>query len=638
MNYRGEIDGLRALAVLPVIFFHSGLVGFSGGFVGVDIFFVISGYLITSLIFAEMQEGHFSIFSFYVRRMRRILPALLLVMVITFFFSWLWMVPDQLIDFGKSVVAVCLFVSNFYFWKATDYFGPNAELQPLLHTWSLAVEEQFYIFFPALLLFLFKFAKARIVPILATLAALSFAWAQWGHITLPETRFYMTYTRIWELLLGSLTALNFPHRPRFSPAIEELLVVSGLMFIALSIMLFRQELKYPSAFTLMPTIGAGLIILYGDRSTYTGKLLSSWVVAGLGLLSYSAYLWHQPILALARLRSVEPPSTWILAILGVSSFGLAYLSWRFIEKPFRNRELVGPRAFFTSISVLLVLLLIGSSTISTTAGFEMNYLSRLNSQQQHDYSLVLAAIKSNGTAGMLGNDDCRFWESSVSVNFINRFDRCVEKYGKAYVVIGDSHAMDLYNALFQAANYPFIVGILKESCNPGKHRESRCPYPSIIKFSNDRSSSIEHLILTLSGSHFSADSSGTVLRNDNFDAVVDFIRKLPKGLDVIWLGPQVEPGVDLRDINPLMNKYPQPNPNALTQMINVDKLISDALSKETDIRYMSKIKMVNFDIEKDFLVDGEYSYADTHHWSTFGEALFGARIVKALHGIGFVDL
>jgi peptidoglycan/LPS O-acetylase OafA/YrhL len=235
VQYRKEIDGLRTIAVLPVMLFHAGLAEFSGGFVGVDVFFVISGYLITSMILQELTEGHFSLLSFYERRARRILPALFLVMFVTLVFAWILMVPSQLSDFGNSVIAVCLFFSNLYFRRASDYFAPSGEQLPLLHTWSLAVEEQYYVVIPLLILLLFMYFRKWLVPVLVLLTILSFGLAEWGLFSRPETRFFVAQTRAWELLLGSLIAIHITQRPRFRTIIEEALALIGVAMIAVGV-------------------------------------------------------------------------------------------------------------------------------------------------------------------------------------------------------------------------------------------------------------------------------------------------------------------------------------------------------------------------------------------------------------------
>ncbi len=209
MDYRREIDGLRALAVLPVILFHAGFKIFSGGFVGVDVFFVISGFLITTILLSELEAGNFSLINFYERRARRILPVLFFVMLLCLPFAWIWLIPDDMKSFSQSVVAVSLYASNILFWGTSGYFDSAAELKPLLHTWSLAVEEQYYLFFPVFLMLAWRFGKRWIFNCLVFVFILSLALAQWWSSSMPMAGFFLLPARGWELLIGAFVAFYF---------------------------------------------------------------------------------------------------------------------------------------------------------------------------------------------------------------------------------------------------------------------------------------------------------------------------------------------------------------------------------------------------------------------------------------------
>ena len=302
MEYRREIDGLRALAVLPVILFHAGFKYFSGGFVGVDIFFVISGYLITSIILAEQEAGTFSIIRFYERRARRILPALFLVMLACLPFAWLWLLPHDMQNFSQSLIGVSAFISNILFWLTSGYFETAAELKPLLHTWSLAVEEQYYLFFPVFLVLTWHIGKRWILFFLSIVFLISLLAAQWGSALKPDATFYLLPTRGWELLIGAFIAFYFTKKDRtiLSKNLNEAGGLLGLALIIYAIFKFDNQLPFPSFYALVPTIGAGLIILCATQITFVGKLLGNKLLVGIGLISYSAYLWHQPLLAFSK--------------------------------------------------------------------------------------------------------------------------------------------------------------------------------------------------------------------------------------------------------------------------------------------------------------------------------------------------
>ena len=223
MKYRPEIDGLRALAVVPVIFFHAGVHLFSGGYIGVDVFFVISGYLISTIILAEKDAGAFSIIRFYERRARRILPALFFVMMACLPFAWVWLLPEDMKSFSQSLIAVPAFVSNMLFWKTSGYFDIAAELKPLLHTWSLAVEEQYYLLFPPLLMMTWRYGRQFILTVLLLILVSSLGLAQWASASKPDAAYYLLLTRGWEILIGSLVALHLsrPDAPLANPKVSQ---------------------------------------------------------------------------------------------------------------------------------------------------------------------------------------------------------------------------------------------------------------------------------------------------------------------------------------------------------------------------------------------------------------------------------
>lgn len=334
MKYRREIDGLRAVAVLPVILFHAGLTFWSGGYVGVDVFFVISGYLITTILIDERERGTYSLLGFYERRARRILPALFLVLLVCIPFAWMWVPPYPFEDFARSMAFAALFISNVHFLEHGGYFDLNADLRPLLHTWSLAVEEQYYLLFPLVLFCLRKFRRAKYLIGFTFLALASLAVAEWGWRNYPSQNFYFTPSRLWEMLAGSLCAALLYQR---APWKSEVLAALGLAMILYSAVVFDAAVPFPSLYTLVPVVGTCLIILFGQAETVTARLLSIRPLVGIGLVSYSAYLWHQPVFAFARIRYAAEVPDWAMLALAGLALVLAWVSWRFIEQPFRGK-------------------------------------------------------------------------------------------------------------------------------------------------------------------------------------------------------------------------------------------------------------------------------------------------------------
>lgn len=374
MQYRREIDGLRAVAVLPVILFHAGLSWFSGGYVGVDVFFVISGYLITTIIINDLEMQSFSIGRFYERRARRILPALFFVLLCCIPFAWFWMTPEQLKNFFQGFVAITFFASNILFWKKEGYFSEPAEENPLLHTWSLAVEEQFYIFFPLILLGIWRFGRAPIFYTILALTFISFTFSEWGWRNAPVANWYLLPTRAWELGVGAICALILYKQPLKS---NQLLSVTGLSLIIYSIFFFTESTPFPSIYAIFPVMGTALIILFGSDGTLVSKILRMRIFVGIGLISFSAYLWHQPLFAFARIKNIHAPSVFLFLCLAIASMVLAYLSWAFVEKPFRNPKKVSKRAVFVTAAVASIFFLTSGIVGHSNEGFNYRINDRV---------------------------------------------------------------------------------------------------------------------------------------------------------------------------------------------------------------------------------------------------------------------
>lgn len=443
MKYRREIDGLRAVAVVPVVLFHAGLSLFSGGYVGVDVFFVISGYLITTIIIAERDEGRFSILRFYERRARRILPALFLVMGLCVPLAWMWMPPDAFNDFLRSTAFAALFISNVHFWENVGYFAIDAELRPLLHTWSLAVEEQYYVFFPLLLALLGVFRRAKHIIVIGLLAAGSLALSEWGWRNYPDENFFFTFSRIWELFAGSICAFIVFKRPvpANGPA-----AALGLAMILYSVFIYDGSVPFPSAYALLPVVGTALILLFAQQGTIVARLLSMKLPVAIGLVSYSAYLWHQPLFAFARLRSLHEPALWIMLLMAVLSFGLAVLSWRYVEQPFR----AGPRKLLPGRPALFGASLAGIAAFVAfgLGGMQLGWAdARLAGRMTPFYQQIM-----DSTAGSALSGECLSPTDGdeTATKFCTVFNG--DPGGETLAVFGDSHAQAILPAFEQYSN------------------------------------------------------------------------------------------------------------------------------------------------------------------------------------------
>ena len=377
ITYRPEIDGLRAIAVSAVILYHSKISFFglavNGGFIGVDIFFVISGYLITSIILKELSiKGSFSFKYFYERRIRRILPVLLFVILVSLLFAWLFLLPDNLVEFSKSIIYSIIFISNIFFYlSGQEYDAESGLFVPLLHTWSLSVEEQFYILFPIFLFTIFKFYKKFLIHFLVTSFLISFVLANLYSLIYPSISFYFIHTRMWELLAGSILAyFDIKKNRRNNNSILNLILpFIGILFIFSSILVFNNNIFHPSFYTLVPVIGVCLIIWFSNKNEFITKILSSKLFVSVGLISYSLYLWHYPIFAFSRITYFFQDNFIMELLSGPLIIILSIISYYLIEKPFRNKKYKFNN-ILVLVSLTIVFLMSFSLLIITEKGFK----------------------------------------------------------------------------------------------------------------------------------------------------------------------------------------------------------------------------------------------------------------------------
>jgi peptidoglycan/LPS O-acetylase OafA/YrhL len=424
-KYRPEIDGMRAIAVLSVILNHAGFVTVPGGFVGVDIFFVISGYLITSIILKEITQNRFSFLKFYQRRIRRIIPALFLVMFASLVTAYFMALPAQLEDISKSAIAVALSVSNFYFWSQSGYFAPASEFMPLLHTWSLGVEEQFYFLFPIITYIVCTKTKLSIRWLFVVLLLPLFLCSVYLSYHSPSFAFYLLPARAWELTLGAVLASNViptaNHR-----LLKEGASSIGLLLILSSIFSLNSTVIYPGYFALIPCIGAALIIHYATEGTWVNRMLSKKTFVFIGLISYSLYLWHWPILAFTRMYNANIHLSLVqISEAIILSFVLAILSWRYVESPFRNTIILSRYRLPVATLGAFLLLITGITASVSIAG--KGIPDRLNLKTQHlllpDDHYPIQDCSGFDKSGR--KNECKIGSHSSSVS---------------YVIIGDSHA------------------------------------------------------------------------------------------------------------------------------------------------------------------------------------------------------
>lgn len=439
-RYRADIDGLRAVAVLPVMFFHAGIGPFSGGFVGVDVFFVISGFLITSLLLKDLETGSFSIAHFYERRARRILPALTAMLLAVTFAACIIYPPTQLAAFGERLFATALFYANIHFWQIADYFAPQASELELLHVWSLAVEEQFYLFFPPLLWAAWRWTSRRmLVALIGAATLISFALAVYGVAKMPLAAFYFLPFRAWELALGALLALGV--MPALSLRAAQALALLGVALLAVANLAISEATPFPGWAAALPCLGAALVIYAGQHhaGTLVGRLLSTRPMVGVGQISYSLYLWHWPLLVMPALYWGRPLTTGEAWVTVFVSLLLAWLSWKYVEAPFRRRGKGRP----SSRGPLLV----AGATVAGLAalGVALSASGGLPSR----VSPQVRAIEQSAREGL---ETFRREDEGVCLDPSGR-EVCAPR-GIPVVVWGDSHAIQHHDGIRAAAGRP----------------------------------------------------------------------------------------------------------------------------------------------------------------------------------------
>ena len=445
-GYRPEIDGLRAFAVLPVIFYHLSASLVPAGFLGVDVFFVISGYLIIGVLVADLREDRFNLWRFYERRARRILPALFLVIAACILPAAALMLPGQQADFGRAVLAAVGFVSNLLYYGSTGYFIPSAEIMPLLHTWSLAVEGQFYLFFPLILFAAWRLNRQSLPMVVALFGLVSLVFGFWLSQNDPAANFYLLPGRAWELMAGALVAL-WPRRP--PQILAEIMAATGLAMIGIAYVLPDGGSLVPGLPALFPVGGAALF-LWASSGSQVGRLMAVAPLRWIGLISYSAYLWHWPILAFWRLRGGGEITVALGGLIVAATLVLATLTFLFVERPFRNRS---PSAAFPLRALVpflgagaAALLLFGLLPIMPSGVGPQN--------ERSDGATIESRLATNYGLGM----EC---EGAFTLNPV-----CRTSDHPDVLLWGDSYAMHIAPAIRAAGDWGGMIQMTKSSCAP----------------------------------------------------------------------------------------------------------------------------------------------------------------------------
>jgi peptidoglycan/LPS O-acetylase OafA/YrhL len=642
MQYKPAIDGLRALAVVSVLLFHANAPFLPGGYIGVDVFFIISGYLITSLICQEYGAGRFTLTGFYVRRIRRIFPALVLVLLSTTAVSMIIMLPPDSIRFGSSVIASVLFYSNFYFWaQKGNYLRDGLEFEPLLHTWSLAIEEQFYILFPLFMrLALPRFKRLDLVLIAG--ATVSFALSVYLTVRHPVAAFYTSPSRAWELLLGGWLAISglkdcAPRR------VIPWLQLAGLVMIGAAAVCFDRLTRFPGFAALVPCVGTALLVAWSDHKSRMTAALSHPVLVWLGLISYPLYLWHWSLLALGRLVLLREPSVLEIAFIYLLSVVLAAATWRYVEKPIRARKGQGSTAgAFAGAAAV--------ACLTVTIGLAPRAAEAVWSRLAPDVARLLAGAKDYAPA--LGS--CHNWNRKQP----ERLSHCTigahDRPEFDFVLWGDSHAGAVAMAVDGVARDLGKKGLqlTSDDCLPFLrtqvilNREATdCEARNEAGFEVMRQLGIRRAMLVGAWVQYAGDynkvlrphGESTTAEDDvaafrrGFRQTIDILRTA--GIDVVVVGPVPQIGWNV--------------PSTLATMTWRKKPLPDGPSLDDFMKSQRKIMPLLKELERDHVnvmypherlcavtclihLNGEVLYSDDEHLSTRGADLLRPMFISQL--------
>lgn len=624
--YRQDIDGLRALSVLAVLFYHLEIFNISGGFLGVDIFFVISGYIITRLILTEYKNNEFSLSNFYIRRVRRIFPALILTLIITNLISLILHFPNEYNYLSKANLSVLFFVSNFFFWKNTDYFNELTSQSPLLHTWSLSVEEQFYIIFPLLFIIFYRLKNKNLLfYFILFFSMLSLVSSHiLGKIS-PDPNFFFTTSRVFELGIGSITALiekkNFliKFKKNYNSFYLNLITLILLIILISCFFNYDQRMNLPNFKTLVPLLSCAFIILFNNQSFLINSVLTNRFSNLIGKMSYGIYLYHFPIIIFFNYFGLNHLKICVIPVI----FLISFLSWKYFETPLREKNI---------ISFRILIFFIGTSFLVFLINYQFNDMikNKLNISPS-EYHHVFKQIEAEKNI-MLDDNECRFYESIRNFNneiFLKRIEKCKKKYGKFLYLAGGSHVHDLYKSVYlNLPNEKFVVGNFSGSCAIF-YKHPDCDYTKILRFIKNNKKDIKTFFYTQIGSDYLRNFYGPKVEKKYIDMLASFLIQVRDlNVNLIWFGPKPIPNIEMNYKLVRSLKSNKFNLYSLKHVVAADNYMKE-VSKKNDIKYISILDIIKYNSDVDYYLDKKITYRDSDHWSIFGAKYFGNKIFNS---------
>lgn len=618
-KYRPDVDGLRAVAVLAVVAYHAFPTAFSGGFIGVDVFFVISGYLITSILIASLLGGSFSIFSFYLRRIRRIFPALFIVLLSSLCFGWFYLFDPEYQQLGKHAASGAGFAANLVLWNESGYFDTAAEMKPLLHLWSLGVEEQFYLVWPIALWLGWRYRQASVV-IFPMLIVVSFYLCVTLTSTDPVGAFYSPFTRFWELAAGGALAYLKATREEGSRShagwVSELCSASALALLWLGFLLIDKDKGFPGAWALIPVVGALLLIGPGEGSKVSKFFLANKMSVWIGLISFPLYLWHWPLLSFASVTQGETPSAAYRAVAVLISLFLAWITYRFVESPIRSS-----RRSSSWLGLFGLMFLVGLS------GF---YVYQGGAKEYRGLKQIAGDIGPEKYFDYMSDNYYECAEKTIREKSLvyEGHIRCMQSKSASKVdvaIIGDSHAEHLFSGLAKAMPSLNVAYYLQGSPPFLSNKE----YDEVYKFLTGDKSPKKILITMHWIKRLDQVPSNSTLEHEVFSSaeallasgkevfVVDDIPRFP-----------FDPKKCVTKARYLKNLCEIPKGDADKELEFYKKELLNVSKRDSRVKYISLSQYVCRDDKCGMTRNGHLLYRDRNHLNVTGSNFIGASIVR----------
>lgn len=643
MQFRKDINGLRAIAVIAVVLFHFKASWMPGGFAGVDVFFVISGYLMTAIIFRGIEQESFSIFKFYIARANRIVPALAVLCLVLLIFGWFYLTPMDYKALGKHVASSMGFLSNVIYWRESGYFDASSHEKWLLHTWSLSAEWQFYIIYPLLLVVMRKFMSLKVMKATVLIGTvLGFIFCIITTYKWPDFSYYLLPTRAWEMMLGGIA---FLYPIAFKENRKKFFEWVGLALIFASYVLISKDSPWPGYLALFPVLGSFLII---QAQRNDSLITNNIVFQKIGAWSYSIYLWHWPIVVAIYYFSLNE----IFIYVGLAlSILLGFLSNKYIEKIKFKNNFGGLLDYLKCKPVYMVLIMgLFSSYIFYNKG-ENGWFIRQALETQQTYTIIANRNPhlGNWKADSVGNQDfsdCRFNVQNLTSEIEARLQKCKSNYGAGVLILGDSHAKDLFGLVTSKFKEKFLVGITNSNgCRPHTPKDS-CQYEKVTQFLSVNHYMFNHVIYEQGGFYLLLDEQGNIgsrnmfsklnlfervegisVGQENIDRVIDYLDDISKFVPVTWFGSRVEHHFTNHQILTQGCSFKfklRENQKAVFDML--DEYIETKLTGFEKIKFVSQNKTLKYKFPQDFMNCKRVLWDDGDHLSRIGEEIIGRRL------------